>query len=91
VATSVLKKILSLAKGSGLAVCLDITIQQNTGQTSVSFVIMKFLRSQTTSGAGLKFFEWVFERKKNEVGILFKNFQIYFKKPFIIRAVDRAL
>jgi hypothetical protein len=25
---------------------------------------MKFLRSQTTSGAGLKFFEWVFERKK---------------------------
>jgi archaellin len=75
VATLVLKKILSLAEGSGLAVCLDITIQQNTGQTSVSFVKMKFLRSQTTSGAGLKFFEWVFERKKNKLEYFSKTFK----------------
>jgi hypothetical protein len=74
-------------------VCMSFdTIQPNSHPTSVLISKMRFLRSQTTSGAGLKYFEWVFERKKkwkrkkNEVGILFENFQIYFKKLFIIRA-----
>jgi hypothetical protein len=67
------------------------TIQANTDPTCV-FAKLKFLRSQTTSRGGLKVFESVFERKKkrkrkqNKVQILFKNFQIYFKKAFIIRA-----